>query len=604
MSKTTLRIGSASGFWGDTEFSATQLIEHGNIDVLVFDYLAEITMSLLSRVKAKDPAQGYAPDFISTMRPLLKEIKARGIKVIANAGGVNPSACRAALVAAAQAEGVDLKIAAVLGDDLMPQVEALRAAQTKEMFSGAPFPQKVMSANAYLGAFPIAAALSAGADIVVTGRCVDSAVTLGPLIHAFGWGASDYDRLAQGSLAGHLIECGTQTTGGNYTDWESVPGWDDMGFPIAECRADGSFVITKPEGTGGLVCPSTVGEQMLYEIGDPRAYILPDVVCDFTGVTLMQVGPDQVEVKGARGRAPTDQAKVSVTYADGFRATSLFMIGGIDAGPKAHRVGAAMLARLRRYFAQRGWPDFTETSVEAIGAEDTYGPHARTSSREVMLKVGVRHPMKDALELFSREVAPLALMSAPAITGFTGGRPKVQPVVRLFSCLVPKAQVVASIDMGEQTVPAPQWSGHALQPREPARRHGPAARRQRLCARHAHRAARQARLGAQRRQGRRGQHRHHRAPPRIPALHPRRTDRAGRGRLFCAPRQRQGRTLRPAGHACAELPPARGPRRRRHRLHPHGPASQSLRADAARLPRTHPRRNGAVMGTLFPSPTP
>ena len=464
MSKTTLRIGSASGFWGDTEFSAAQLIEHGNIDVLVFDYLAEITMSLLSRVKAKDPAQGYAPDFISTMRPLLKVIKARGIKVIANAGGVNPSACRAALVAAAQAEGVDLKIAAVLGDDLMPQVEALRAAQTKEMFSGAPFPQKVMSANAYLGAFPIAAALSAGADIVVTGRCVDSAVTLGPLIHAFGWSATDYDRLAQGSLAGHLIECGTQTTGGNYTDWESVPGWDDMGFPIAECRADGSFVVTKPEGTGGLVCPSTVGEQMLYEIGDPRAYILPDVVCDFTGVTLTQVGPNQVEVKGARGRAPTDQAKVSVTYADGFRAMSLFMIGGIDAGAKAQRVGAAMLARMRRHYAQRGWPDFTETCVEAIGAEDTYGPHARPDAREVMLKVGVRHPLRDALELFSREVAPLALMSAPAITGFTGGRPKVQPVVRLFSCLVPKKQVAASIDMGGQAVAPPPWHGQPFDP--------------------------------------------------------------------------------------------------------------------------------------------
>ncbi|WP_306556083.1 acyclic terpene utilization AtuA family protein [Acidovorax sp.] len=460
----TLRIGSASGFWGDTEFAAAQLVQQGNIDVLVFDYLAEITMSLLSRAKAKDPAQGYAPDFVATLQPLMKELKSRGIKVIANAGGVNPSACRAALVAAAQAEGVDLAIAAVLGDDLMPQVEALRAAGTQEMFSGAPFPQKVMSANAYLGAFPIAAALQAGADIVVTGRCVDSAVTLAPLIHAFGWTADEYDRLALGSLAGHLIECGTQATGGNYTDWDTVPGWDDMGFPIAECRADGSFVVTKPEGTGGLVCPSTVGEQMLYEIGDPRAYILPDVVCDFTGVTLTQIGPDRVEVKGARGRAPTDQAKVSVTYADGFRAMSLFMIGGIDAGAKAQRVGAAMLARMRRHYAQRGWPDFTETCVEAIGAEDTYGPHARPDAREVMLKVGVRHPLKDALELFSREVAPLALMSAPAITGFTGGRPKVQPVVRLFSCLVPKAKVVASIDMGEQTVPAPQWSGQPFNP--------------------------------------------------------------------------------------------------------------------------------------------
>ncbi|MFN6992639.1 MAG: acyclic terpene utilization AtuA family protein [Aquincola tertiaricarbonis] len=462
MSKDTLRIGGASGFWGDTEFAAAQLVERGDIDVLVFDYLAEITMSLLIRAKAKDPTQGYAPDFVATMKPLMKQIKARGIQVIANAGGVNPSACRDALVAAAQAEGVELKIAAVLGDDLMPQVEAMRAAGTTEMFSGAAFPAKVMSANAYLGAFPIAAALSAGADIVVTGRCVDSAVTLAPLIARFNWTAGDLDKLAQGSLAGHLIECGTQATGGNYTDWASVPGWDDMGFPIAECSADGSFVVTKPAGTGGLVCPSTVGEQMLYEIGDPRAYILPDVVCDFTAVTLTQLGPDRVEVTGARGRAPTDQAKASLTYADGFRAMSLFMIGGIDAGAKARRTGAAMLARMRRHYAARGWPDFTEASVEAIGAEDTYGAQARMSAREVMLKVGVRHPLKDALELFSREVAPMALMSSPAITGFTGGRPKVQPVVRLFSCLVPKSQLGVSIDMGAQKVAAPQLAGKPL----------------------------------------------------------------------------------------------------------------------------------------------
>jgi hypothetical protein len=462
MKNDTLRIGCASGFWGDTEFAAAQLVERGDIDVLVFDYLAEITMSLLIRAKAKDPTQGYAPDFVATMKPLMKQIKTRGIQVIANAGGVNPSACRDALVAAAQAEGVDLKIAAVLGDDLMPQVEAMRAAGTKEMFSGAAFPAKVMSANAYLGAFPIAAALAAGADIVVTGRCVDSAVTLAPLIARFNWTAADLDNLAQGSLAGHLIECGTQATGGNYTDWASVPGWDDMGFPIAECCADGSFVVTKPAGTGGLVCPSTVGEQMLYEIGDPRAYILPDVVCDFTAVTLTQLGPDRVEVKGARGRAPTDQAKASLTYADGFRAMSLFMIGGIDAGAKARRTGAAMLARMRRHYDARGWPDFTEASVEAIGAEDTYGAQARVSAREVMLKVGVRHPLKDALELFSREVAPMALMSAPAITGFTGGRPKVQPVVRLFSCLVPKSQRGVSIDMGTQQVAAPQFAGKPL----------------------------------------------------------------------------------------------------------------------------------------------
>ncbi|WP_418319935.1 acyclic terpene utilization AtuA family protein [Piscinibacter sakaiensis] len=459
MSKETVRIGCASGFWGDTEFAAAQLVEHGDIDVLVFDYLAEITMSLLSRAKDKDPSQGYAPDFVATMRPLLKQIKSRRIQVIANAGGVNPSACRDALLAEAQAEGVELKIAAVLGDDLMPQLETMRAAGVKEMFSGAEFPPKVMSANAYLGAFPITAALDAGADIVVTGRCVDSAVTLAPLIAHFGWRADELDKLAQGSLAGHLIECGAQVTGGNYTDWASVPGWDDMGFPIAECRADGRFVITKPAGTGGLICPSTVAEQMLYEIGDPCAYILPDVVCDFSAVSLTQAGPDRVEVNGARGRPPTDQAKASLTYADGFRAMSLFMIGGIDAGAKAHRTAAAMLARMRRHYAARGWPDFTETSVEAIGAEDSYGAQARRGAREVMLKIGVRHPIKEALELFSREVAPMALMSAPAITGFTGGRPKVQPVVRLFSCLWSKSELNIGIDMGAQKVSTPQLDG-------------------------------------------------------------------------------------------------------------------------------------------------
>ena len=464
MTKPTLRIGCASGFWGDTEFAAAQLVQRGNIDVLVFDYLAEITMSLLTRARAKDPAAGYAPDFITTLAPLLKDIKARGIKVVANAGGVNPAACCAALLAVAQTQGLDLKIAAVLGDDLMPQIDLLRTEGVREMFSGAPLPAKVMSANAYLGAFPIAAALQAGADIVVTGRCVDSAVTLGPLIAHFGWRATDLDLLAQGSLCGHLIECGTQTTGGNYTDWQSVPGWDDMGFPIAECQSDGSFRITKPEGTGGLVCPSSVGEQMLYEIGDPRAYVLPDVVCDFQAVTLTQDGPHRVQVRGACGRPAPDHAKVSITTMDGFRATSTLVIAGIDAPAKAHRVGAALLARMRRHFADKGWPDFTETSVDAIGAEANYGAHARAQTREVMLKIAVRHPLKDALELFSREVAPMALMSAPAITGFGSGRPKVQPVVRLFSCLVPMKRLSVRIAMGDVQISAPQLTGQALVP--------------------------------------------------------------------------------------------------------------------------------------------
>ena len=467
MKQTSLRIGCASGFWGDTENAAAQLVNGGDIDVLVFDYLAEITMSLLTRVKAKDPKGGYAPDFVSTLRPLLREIKARGIRVVSNAGGVNPAACREALAQAAEAEGLDLKIAAVTGDDLLPQLNAIREAGVREMFSGAPLPAKLASANAYLGAFPIAAALDAGADIVVTGRCVDSAVVLGPLIHAFGWKPDDYDRLAQGSLAGHIIECGTQCTGGNYTDWHRVEGWDNMGFPIADCAPDGSFVIEKPAGTGGLIDPSTVGEQVVYEIGDPGNYLLPDVSCDFSGIHLEQIGENRVRVSGARGRPATDQCKVSATYADGFRATAQFMIGGIDAPAKAQRTGEALLARCRRLFAERGLGDFTETSVEALGAEATYGPHARAETREVIVKVAARHPDKNALEIFSREMAPMALASAPAITGFSGGRPKVTPVIRLFSFLWPKAKLTVGLELDGQSITCPQMRGAATQPPPP-----------------------------------------------------------------------------------------------------------------------------------------
>ncbi|MGQ0700255.1 MAG: acyclic terpene utilization AtuA family protein [Panacagrimonas sp.] len=459
-----LRIGCASGFWGDSECAAAQLVEGGNLDVLVFDYLAEITMSLLIRVKAKDPNGGYAPDFVTQLRPLLKQIKQRGIKVVSNAGGVNPAACREALAKAAQAEGVELKIAAVIGDDLMPQIEAARAEGVTEMFSGAPMPARFMSANAYLGAFPIAAALDAGADIVVTGRCVDSAVVLGPLISAFGWGPEDYDRLAQGSLAGHIIECGTQTTGGNYTDWYRVPGWDNMGFPIAVCEPDGSFVVEKSPGTGGLIVPSTVGEQMVYEIGDPRAYLLPDVRCDFAQVRLEQVGENRVRVSGARGGPPTPQCKVSATYADGYRAIAMLMIGGIDAPQKGQRVAEALYGRCRRLFGERNLGDFTETCTEVLGAEATYGPRARAVTREVMVKMGVRHPNKEALEIFSREMAPMALSSAPAITGFVGGRPKVQPVVRLFSFLWDKARIPVSLELDGQLIDCPQMGGAPFDP--------------------------------------------------------------------------------------------------------------------------------------------
>lgn len=438
-----VRIGCGAGFWGDSPEGPAQLVRSGGIDYLVMDYLAEITMSILARMKAKRPDLGYATDFVTmVMKPLAQEIAAKKIRVVTNAGGVNPEACRDALLAVFREAGVDLKVAVVQGDDLSAQAARYREAGTREMFSGAPMPERLASVNAYLGAFPIAAALDAGADIVLTGRVVDSAVVLGPLIHEFGWTAADHDLLSAGSLAGHVVECGTQATGGIVTDWRAVSGWDDMGFPIAECAADGSFVLTKPAGTGGMVSTQTVAEQIVYEVGDPTRYILPDVVADWSAVRLEQIGPDRVRVSGARGSPPTDSYKVSATYADGYRAAVTMMIVGREAAAKARATGEAILARSLRLMRAAGFGDFTETSIEVLGSETNYGDAARRGdTREVVLKLGVRHPSKDALQIFAREIYPAATAMAQGLTGFAGGRPEPQPVVRLFSFLAPKADV-------------------------------------------------------------------------------------------------------------------------------------------------------------------
>jgi len=450
----TVRIGCGAAFWGDTAHGARQLVERGGIDYLVFDYLAEITLALLARVRARKPELGYVPDFIDVVAPLLPEIKARGITVISNGGGMNPQAAAAELARRAAAQGLSPRIAVVSGDDLMPQADALRAGGIHDMATGAPLPPRLTSANAYLGAGPIVQALAGGADIVITGRCVDSAVTLGALVHEFGWSRDDHDRLAAGSLAGHLLECGTQVTGGVFTDWAAVPGWDDMGFPIAECRADGSFVLTKPPGTGGLVTPLSVGEQLLYEIGDPGAYLLPDVACDFRCVTLVQDGPDRVRVAGAKGRPPTGLLKVCATFADGFRTIGTVTIAGRDAAAKAHRTGEAILSRAGRLMAEAGHAGFTETSIEVLGSEATYGPGAApeaASSREVVLKIGARHAEEAALGILAREIVPAATAMAQGLTGLHAGRPGVQPVLRVVSFLVPAAMVPASVTLDGRT---------------------------------------------------------------------------------------------------------------------------------------------------------
>ncbi|MFC0592661.1 acyclic terpene utilization AtuA family protein [Ottowia pentelensis] len=455
-----VRIGGASGFWGDSSVAAPQLVASGQIDYLVFDYLAELTMSILAAARMKKPELGYATDFVTVaMKSVLKDVVARGIRVVSNAGGVNPEGCAEALRALAKELGVEVKIAVVTGDDVMPLLPELRQAQppVAELQSGAPLPAKVVTANAYLGAAPIKAALDAGAQIVITGRCVDSAVTLGVLMHEFGWTPQDLDQLAGASLAGHIIECGCQGTGGLHTDWQDVPDWAHIGYPIVECAADGSFSVTKPKGTGGLIAPQCVAEQLLYEIHDPAAYLLPDVVCDFTQVQLTQTDPEHVHVSGARGRAPTGSYKVSATYLDGFKTSAQLTIVGFDAAAKARRTGEAILTRVGDLLKAQGLAPFSATNLEVLGAESSYGPLANPAvlqTREAILRLTARHPDKAALQLLASEVAPAGTSWAPGSTGF-GGRPGVSPLIRQYAFLLDKARLSPSVTLDGRAISVP-----------------------------------------------------------------------------------------------------------------------------------------------------
>ena len=442
-----LRVASGQGFWGDDLDAPIRQVEGGPIDYLVMDYLAEVTMSIMQKQRDRDPSAGYARDFIPLMRRILPQLVDRGIRVVTNAGGVNPVGCAEALMEAAEAAGVRdrLRVGMVTGDDLMPYLDELVDAghRFSNMDTGEPLEGvrgRVRSANVYLGAGPIVQALGLGAQVVLTGRCADAALTYAPIIHEFGWPSSDLDRLAAGVVAGHINECGAQTSGGNtLAEWWTVPNLAEVGFPIIEAEPSGAFVVTKHEGTGGRVSQATVAEQIVYEVGDPTEYITPDVVADFTSLRLEDDGPDRVRVLGVRGRPAPKALKVSIAYSAGYRATGTLVYAWPDAPLKARMAERVLRERLDRLGLR-----FDQIRGELVGWNATHGSLVGDPSPdipEVQLRIGVRSQDRWAVERFTRELAPLVLTGPPSATGFAGGRPRVQEVMAYWPALVPREAV-------------------------------------------------------------------------------------------------------------------------------------------------------------------
>ncbi len=437
-----VRIASGQGFWGDDLEAPVRQVEGGPIDYLMLDYLAEVTMSIMQKQRARDPEAGFARDFVPLMERIFPRCIDDGVRVVTNAGGVNPEGCAEALVEAGRRAGVQgkAKVGLVTGDDLMDRLEALIADghEMKHMETGEPLAtivDQVQSANAYIGAAPIVEALGKGADVIVTGRSTDTALTYGPLIHEFGWATDDHDRIAAGVVAGHINECGAQCTGGNcLIDWWEIPDMANVGFPIVEVSADGTFVVTKHGGTGGRVSRATVAEQIVYEMGDPTDYITPDVVADFTTIHLNDLGDDRVRVHGVKGGPRTDFLKVSIAYSSGWKATGTLTYAWPDAAAKARAADRILRERLDRLGLH-----FDEIRTELVGWDSTHGPlvgEPPADIPEVQLRVGVRAEDKAAVERFTREIAPLVLTGPPSVTGFAGGRPRVQEIMAYWPALV------------------------------------------------------------------------------------------------------------------------------------------------------------------------
>jgi hypothetical protein len=456
MRKTHVSIGCASAFWGDTPRAARQLVERGGIDYLVFDFLAETTMALLAMARTRQPDQGYAPDFLEILKPLLRDIKNRNIRVLANAGGLNPIECQKQLQTFLDAEGLSLKVGAVLGDDLQERNRNDRVFQQRVWAQDAALSdKKLVCFNAYLGAEGLVAALDAGCDIIISGRVVDSALVLAPLVHHFKWSWDDYHKLAQGSLAGHIIECGAQCTGGNFTDWLQVPRPEQMGYPIVECYEDGSFIVTKPADTGGLVSFATVCEQIVYEIDDPASYKLPNVNCDFRNVQVTEEAPDRVRVRGAKGHQPSGHYKACGFYLDGCRASALLVISGHNAFIKARAVGKAILDRVELVLKERGLPGFAETRVECLGSDERFASETSDKALEIVLRIAVAHKDKTAVADFCQEIAQAATGMGSGIYGIMPGRPQPSPRMDMLIAMVDKELVPVTWTAAGETFEVP-----------------------------------------------------------------------------------------------------------------------------------------------------
>ena len=451
----TVRIAGGQGFWGDWVEAPYRQVTGGPIDYLMMDYLAEVTMSILQKQKSRDSSRGYATDFISQMERILPTVVDRGIKVTANAGGVNPRGCARALADMARKLGLagKLRIGIVTGDDLLERLDGLlaRGHQLANLDTGRPLRDvrdKVLSANAYLGAAPVVEALQKGAQVVITGRVTDTGLTLGPLMHTFGWTPEDWDKIAAGTVAGHIIECGAQCSGGNcLNDWKRVPDLARVGYPIVEARADGTFDLIKHPNTGGRIDVPGVTEQLVYEMGDPHSYITPDGVADFTTIRLKQAGKDRVQVSGVRGKPATDKLKVSIAYFYGYKAVGTLVYAWPDALAKAQAADRILRQRLQDLKLE-----FDAIHTEFVGANATHGPLAlkgldADALPEVQLRIGVRSPDEARVDRFTREIAPLILNGPPSVTGFAGGRPKPEEIVAYWPALIDKTLVKPVVEI-------------------------------------------------------------------------------------------------------------------------------------------------------------